>query len=91
MAVASATWSAHLLDLWRGGRGRDTDRCSCALSYLLIKLMLKISTLPPPFYHIQACVRTFQYLSQLYSFSNYTQSLVGRGGEVWILTSFILF
>ena len=36
-AVASVTWSAHLLALWRGGRGRDPDRCLHALSYLLIK------------------------------------------------------
>ena len=46
-AVASATWSAHHLDLWHGGHGRDPDRCSLALSYLLIKLMLKIFINPP--------------------------------------------
>ena len=88
MAVVSGTWSARLLDLWRGRRGRDPDRCFRALSYLLIKLIF--IPFPHPFYHIQACVRKLQYLIQLNSFSYNTQGLVGGGGGLDFLTSYHL-
>ncbi len=48
-AVALATWSAHLLDLRRGGLDRNPDRCSHALQYLLIfhSNVNKFAGLPP--------------------------------------------